>query len=71
MDGGFLGGSAVKTPPANAGDTVRRLMEKIPRVTEQLSPCVLSLHSFGEMLVGADVGCERDQELSFRPTCEN
>ena len=44
---------------------------KIPRVTEQLSPCVLSLHSFGEMLVGADVGCERDQELSFRPTCEN
>ena len=45
MDGGFLGGSAVKTPPANAGDTVRRLMEKIPRVMEQLSPCAATTES--------------------------
>ena len=38
---------------------------KTPHATQQLSPCVLSLHSFREMLVGGDVGCERDQESAL------
>ena len=38
---GFLGGSVVKYLPAIAGDTglISGLGTKIPRVTEQLSPC--------------------------------
>ena len=36
---GFPGGSLVKNPPANAGDTGLSPGQKIPRTAEQLSLC--------------------------------
>ena len=35
----FPGGSVVKNPPANAGDTGSSPGQKIPHAVEQLSPC--------------------------------